>query len=306
MRAYDKPAISTEEQIRLLASRGLKILHDGSAELFLKKVGYYRFSTYCFPFQSSRDNFFPDIQFETIKRLYHLDEDLRNSIFAAISPLEIFLRVRFVEALAERWGPFAHYFAELFRSDFNRVKWIYDLEIEIARAREPFIEHYRGKYTGFPKLPIWMGVEVMSFGTLSQLYNGLLPEPRRAIIQGLGVPHPILRSWLHFLSYIRNVCAHHSRLWDRELAIRPEIPRKDTAWTKLDMDGTRSFIILPILEVLYRWSRLPMAPLYPIRKFFVDIAALHPLCGKRCGVREEWNGGEALTKATALSSRNGI
>ncbi|TVQ22016.1 MAG: Abi family protein [Spirochaetaceae bacterium] len=33
-----------------------------------------------------------------------------------------------------------------------------------------------------------------------------------------------LSSWLHHLVYIRNVCAHHSRLWDRRWTIKPTMP----------------------------------------------------------------------------------
>ena len=30
-------------------------------------------------------------------------------------------------------------------------------------------------------------------------------------------------SWLRCLAYVRNVCAHHGRLWNRELSLRPEL-----------------------------------------------------------------------------------
>ena len=33
-------------------------------------------------------------------------------------------------------------------------------------------------------------------------------------------------SWLHAITYIRNICAHHSRLWNKILGIRPIIPRR--------------------------------------------------------------------------------
>ena len=34
----------------------------------------------------------------------------------------------------------------------------------------------------------------------------------------------ILDSWIYSFVYVRNVCAHHSRLWDKILAIAPQLP----------------------------------------------------------------------------------
>jgi abortive infection bacteriophage resistance protein len=226
--------------------------------------------------------------------LYRLDEALRKRVFSAISPIEIFLRVRIIEGLSRRWGSFAHYLPELFRTDFNQTEWASGVEKEITRAREPFIEHFRRTYSGFPKLPIWMGVEVMSLGTISQLFNGLLPEPRRIVADGLAVPHPVLRSWLHFLSYIRNVCAHHARLWDRELAIRPDIPRKSPAWQGLATAGAFAFSIVPVLEMLYRWARLPEGAVDSIRRVFVEISELDPRFKRMCGAPADWHGAHVL------------
>ena len=33
-----------------------------------------------------------------------------------------------------------------------------------------------------------------------------------------GIDEKILSSWIHTLVYIRNLCAHHSRIWNRTLA----------------------------------------------------------------------------------------
>ncbi|NQY59622.1 MAG: Abi family protein [Cognatishimia sp.] len=35
----------------------------------------------------------------------------------------------------------------------------------------------------------------------------------------------MLPTWIRSLSYVRNVCAHHSRLWNKPLASQPKQPR---------------------------------------------------------------------------------
>lgn len=40
------------------------------------------------------------------------------------------------------------------------------------------------------------------------------------------MPHDVLSSWLHTISYVRNLCAHHSRVWNRTLTIKPAIAKK--------------------------------------------------------------------------------
>jgi abortive infection bacteriophage resistance protein len=36
-----------------------------------------------------------------------------------------------------------------------------------------------------------------------------------------GIPYRVLSSWLHTLTVVRNMCAHHRRLWNRELPVKP-------------------------------------------------------------------------------------
>jgi abortive infection bacteriophage resistance protein len=82
------------------------------------------------------------------------------------------------------------------------------------------------------------------------LYRGMMPTDRRAVADPLGLHHKRLEDWLHVLTYVRNVCAHHSRLWNRELAIRPatmaELEWRPPLLPRLD----RVFAILLILSYL--------------------------------------------------------
>jgi abortive infection bacteriophage resistance protein len=87
--------------------------------------------------------------------------------------------------------------------------------------QEVFINHYYAKY-GDPYLPpSWMVMETLSLSALSRLYAGLnLGRERNAIAGHFRTDEFMLRGWLHVLSYVRNLCAHHARLWNRQLVIK--------------------------------------------------------------------------------------
>lgn len=66
----------------------------------------------------------------------------------------------------------------------------------------------------------------MSLGLLSRWFNNLKPMATRgAIAAAYRVDHRVLASWLHHLSTVRNTCAHHSRLWNREFTVTPQVPQ---------------------------------------------------------------------------------
>jgi abortive infection bacteriophage resistance protein len=90
---------------------------------------------------------------------------------------------------------------------------------------EAFIEHYYTKY-GIPHLPpFWMVAEILTLGALSLLYSGIGdPALKAQIAQPFGVTAKVLGSWMHSLSHLRNICAHHGRLWNRTFSIAPKIP----------------------------------------------------------------------------------
>jgi abortive infection bacteriophage resistance protein len=99
----------------------------------------------------------------------------------------------------------------------------------VNRSDETFIKHLKATYSEVLP-PVWAVCEVMSLGLLSRWYNNLKPMPtRRAIAATYGVDESVLASWLHHLSLVRNTCAHHSRLWNREFTITPLLPRNKPA-----------------------------------------------------------------------------
>lgn len=251
---------------------------DGSqycrAERFLSQVNYYRFSAYCIPFQNPRDVFTPGSTFERIVELYRLDEELRNAFLALLSPIEIFFRTVIVYELGHAKGAFAHCDASHFRADFNHAEWLASLDEEVLRGKETFLDHYKTNYNGFPRLPLWIACETMSIGTLSLLYHGLLPDIQRRISRKLEIHHYTLASWIHSLSYLRNICAHYSRLWNRELSIKPFLPNKDIQWTNQGLNNERIFASVAVMEWICRKAQLPISDVEAVHIVMRRISAM--------------------------------
>jgi len=116
-----------------------------------------------------------------------------------------------------------------------------------GRSTEVFIGHYRAKYTSETELPVWMATELISFGSLSRMYEHLRTGLRKKIAREFNLPQTVFVSWLHSLTAVRNVCAHHSRLWNRELAVKPKLP---TAWKTNGIENERFYAIAMIIQTL--------------------------------------------------------
>ena len=77
---YTKPALTHDQQIELLKSRGLLIENPQDARYFLEEINYYRFSAYCLPFELKRHQFKENTTFNNIADLYKFDRRLRHLI----------------------------------------------------------------------------------------------------------------------------------------------------------------------------------------------------------------------------------
>ena|SRR3990167_2807980 len=141
-----------------------------------------------------------------------------------------------------------------FDRNFDHGSWLKRVEEELSRSKETFIGHYKRKYTGSIHFPIWMASEVFSFGLLSLLFsNGLKLEHQKRIAKEYGLPGEVFRSWLHTLVYVRNLCAHHARFWNRDLAIKPTFPHKDPLWQDLfPINHRRSIAVFTISYYLLK------------------------------------------------------
>lgn len=303
MNVFSKPAKRNSELIQEWEKRGLAVPDKDKANRYLDFIGYYRLSAYTIPFQiplSPSHQFKPDTTFDDVLQLYIFDRQLRLLIMDAIERIEISVRAQIsnVLALAVREdgvenGAFWYTDTRHFTSKFSHMQLLAGIEKQCSEERqklerdinhlkkrklpkvqeqerivkiqkENFLRHYLSQYTE-PKLPpCWMVFELLTWGQLSHLYAGLAsPKAKKEIAQNLGVNAEILESWLKSFNSIRNFCAHHSRLWNRELGVSIKIPQsKQIKWlqTSPSLPGNIAYgqriysIVVAIQVILYTIS----------------------------------------------------
>lgn len=274
MEEFKKAPLDYNEQIDLLSARGLTIDHPTEALLWLSHVNYYRLAGYGFLFQKPHDVFIPGTTFEQIVALYSLDEQLRDAVFAVLTPLEIFLRTRIAYELSHRAGTFAHYDLSLYQYEDRGKTWLAKLEEDTRESGEPFLTHYKNKYSDFPRLPIWIACEVIHLTSLSRFYSCLSSDSKRLISSFTGIDHGVFATWLHTIVFFRNICAHHGRLWSRNISISPLLPDNKPEWQSFRFNNQRIYASIAIMEWIYRKAGLPLCNLEPVYETMKNIAAI--------------------------------
>lgn len=243
---YTKPFLTADQQVALLQSRGMEITDVAKAKSCLTRIGYYRLSAYWYSFRNStpyvdpatgktrhhiHDDFKAGTAFPTILDLYVFDKKLRLIVLDALERIEIAVRTDIAILLGQR-DPKAHRNASLLHGNFSRkgapntkhAEWLRRLDDKFAHSKEDFAKHFKTKYAG-DDMPIWIAVELWDFGALSHFFSGLTTADKDALAGLYGIPPgQILESWLRCLNDVRNICAHHSRLWNRPLVAQPRWP----------------------------------------------------------------------------------
>jgi abortive infection bacteriophage resistance protein len=229
------------------------VVNDGiAAQAFLAHINYYRFSGYCLAFEKQHHTFREGVTFEQVRASYEFDLALRDLVTEALEVLEVDFRTAIAYHFGQEHGAFGHVDPGEFFHTFDHGEWIEQLRGEADRSKESFIEHFRETYADYPDLPIWIATEVISFGALSKMYKGMVRKDQRIIAQRYSVQPTDLIAIFHHLVYVRNLCAHHSRLWDRLWAIKPSVPRGQ-AWQPPHLPSNdRLFATLLLLYYLMR------------------------------------------------------
>lgn len=234
---FDKEATTIDQQVQILKARGLKILADDNVEHHLKHISYYRLGEYWHSMQSDHVShiFKPNSRFSDVIALYHFDSELRLLIFDIIEKIEISLRTKLIYHLSHEFNPWWFQNFDLFIDSKELVKTLANIEEELTRTKDVTIRNHFKKHKDdlrFP--PAWKSMEQTSFGALSKLYGNLKNNinSKDVIAEEFGtVNHTYLPSWLQSIAQIRNYCAHHSRLWNKNLPGAPKLLNKPPyAW----------------------------------------------------------------------------
>lgn len=224
---YSKTFISCADQIPLLKMRGMKFADEHKALHLLENISYYRLSGYWYPLLIDKKSHFfkPNATFEIAFNLYKFDRELRKLILSELEKIEVAVRTKMTHILSLVYGTFWIEDASLFSNQSIHQSTIDKIQDELTRSDEEFILSFKSKYSNsFP--PSFILLEITSFGALSRLYSNLKSgKPKRDIAKSFGLPDIVFASWLHSLVYIRNVCAHHARIWNRPMSVQPLFPK---------------------------------------------------------------------------------
>lgn len=286
-RPYTKPAITCVEQVALLQGRGMIIGDQAEAEFYLQHLNYYRLGAYWLPFEEDHatHHFKPGTNFKQVLNLYIFDRELRLLVLDALERLEVSVRTQWAYHLGHRHGSHAQLDPLIASRQDRWQSNLESLEKEIRRSDEVFIRHLTSTYSE-PLPPVWAVCEVMSLGLLSRWYANLKPmATRTAIASVYGLDQGVFGSWLHHLTLVRNVCAHHSRLWNREFSVTPMLPRRPSTFATQFQPGSRK-VYNALLMLLHCMDRI--APGHHWRARLISLIDHHAIPTASIGAPEDW------------------
>ena len=252
---YTKPALTFPDQADLLLKRGLVAPSKQAIIEKLQAVSYYRLSAYWYPFRQPDDTLKPGTTLDMVWRRYTFDRQLRLLVLDAIERVEISVRTQLVCKHSLKHGPFGY----LDRANMPAIKvdahrdFLNGISKETHRSTEDFVQHFFSKYTSETDLPMWMACELMTFGAMFTLFRGVETPIKQAIAAEYGIADRVLDSWLATFNQVRNLCAHHARLWNRAFGVRPQIPRpnKHPDWHHpVAITSDRLFGVMTVLNYL--------------------------------------------------------
>lgn len=226
---YNKQTLDTPDLIALLKQRGLVITNEQEALKTLSVISYFRLACYFRPMEADKQThkFREGSTLEQVMALYEFDTALRDMVFCAIRQIEVALRTRINHHFSRNHTPFWFSQVDLAIDGHLFADNLSSVDRELRRSKEEFIKEHFARYDKPTFPPAWKTLETVSFGTLSKLYGNFAEKAdKKAVAEDFGLPqHEFLNSWMESLTSLRNFCAHHSRIWNRRYALKPQMPK---------------------------------------------------------------------------------
>lgn len=270
---YTLPALNVHEQIELLLQKGLLINTTKVAEHWLTHNSYYRFRNYSTTFKDYQSgDYIPNTTFEKVRDLHFFDRKLRMTVFDGIENIEISIKTNISEIMSKAYGP--HWYLEpvhfispeerrkiarnaKYKNEiptvFNHQKFLHLVKSKLNNHFDPLFTHYKKIYEPiYP--PSWMLMEMLTFGTLSRMFENLRPSLEKNLIcRAFGLTKKQLVSWLHCFNAIRNKCAHHNKLVYSKVNFAPCIPQKESRkflQAATEIDPTSLYAVLCCIQYM--------------------------------------------------------
>lgn len=250
MQPLKDPMSYQDQLLHLQKKHGLIVMDSDEALRILKKVNYYRLSAYGIGLKSpaNPDMYLPGVSLEQLYQLYTFDAHIRTLLIPVIEELEIELRTKIAYRLAMTYGSEGYRNPNHFLPLQNKfgenihMKMMDKLDKEIAAQRTlPFVLHHQKKYGGH--FPIWVAIELFTFGMLSSIFTLMLPDDQAAIADGYHTDARHLKSWILSLVELRNTCAHYGRIYNMPFKQTPKLYRENQPY-----QSNRLFAVLLVLK----------------------------------------------------------
>lgn len=267
-----------EHIVDLLIDRGLEIDNPQEASHYIRNIGYYRLSAYMFPFlcQPKSDRRFKDgSKFNDSLNLYRFDKKLRLFLFNEIEKIQIALRSILANFVSEETGNiFWMTDNALFANTDKFMRTMNLVNKELNNTKEEFIMHFKESYLN-PYPPAWMLIEILPLGVVTRIYENLADNNlRKKIALRFGLTVPVFSSWLTIITLTRNACCHHARVWNKENAISPKMPRKlNGKWINSKISPKRIFFDICIIK----WFIDSISPDNDMLEHLQSLMALYPM-----------------------------
>lgn len=195
----------------------------------------YRLSSYFYfrPFQKDPTNGDNDFQLgakaSDFLTPFMLDDQFRRLVLEGTSRLELTLRARLAYNLALNGNAYIYDEPDSYRDiaypdgTLKRDALISSIKGWASLSHEVCIRHYRHQHE---QPPVWAVVEVLPFDALSkmlQLHLDMDAVAKTVLSLGLCKNRRRALEIVHAMVSLRNLCSHHSRLWNREMVIAPSV-----------------------------------------------------------------------------------
>ena len=228
--SFNKKGLSSQDLIKKLVDQGLLVEDHSLALKYMDYVGHYRLKGYWYQLQNHETKtFLPGTTFKEIVDRYEMDREIRVIIFESVERLEVAVRTIICNHLNLKYSP--HWYLEnsIFENKSkSRIEEIgRKIKEEVNRSHQhnkEFIVSYYRKYDQPCLPPSWAMSECVSFGIWSKIF-ALLRDPadKRSISSKFGIRSAeVFESWLHTLSVLRNMAAHHDRFLENKLGVAPK------------------------------------------------------------------------------------
>jgi abortive infection bacteriophage resistance protein len=243
-----KNPMTYEKQISILKAHGCAVHDDSAAIEMLKRVGYYRLSGYLIAYKKNDGMYKDGVSFERVAAIYAFDQDLRGIISKAVSEIEITAKSVISYHHGHRYGSLGYLDASNFNERHDHQKFAEQFEAAVRNNKNAlFVRHHIKTYNG--KFPIWVAAELFTMGMISLFFADLKTDDKKVVAKDFCTDYAHLESWLHSASVLRNICAHHGRLYNILFHQNPKLPREYKKYANMGVCSL--FKQLYMLKLLY-------------------------------------------------------